>query len=110
MYAACCRYLYKSNSPGVQDYLCNRLYGLPEAGVERYLSQICQLVISRPFGSLERVLAALCASSLRIAVKVEMHSIFMHQEQGMRSCIYSRGCEVHHSIGTSAHWKQLFCE
>lgn len=63
-------YLYKSNSPGVQDYLCNRLYGLPEAGVERYLSQICQLVISRPFGSLERVLAALCASSLRIAVKV----------------------------------------
>lgn len=88
MYAACCRYLYKSNSPGVQDYLCNRLYGLPEAGVERYLSQICQLVISRPFGSLERVLAALCASSLRIAVKVEMHSMISMPRD--RAC-----CRVH---------------
>lgn len=67
---ACCSYLYKSNAPGVQDYLCNRLYALPEAGVEKYLSQICQLVISRPFGSLERVLVGLCAKSLRIAVKV----------------------------------------
>lgn len=76
VYAASCRYLYKSNSPGVQDYLCNRLYGLPESGVERYLSQICQLVISRPFGSLERVLVALCASSLRIAVKVLCFSIW----------------------------------
>lgn len=71
---ACCSYLYKSNAPGVQDYLCNRLYGLPEAGVEKYLSQICQLVISRPFGSLERVLVGLCAKSLRIAVKVCMNN------------------------------------
>lgn len=69
---ACCSYLYKSNAPGVQDYLCNRLYGLPEAGIEKYLSQICQLVISRPFGSLERVLVGLCAKSLRIAVKVHV--------------------------------------
>ena len=67
---ALCRYLYKSNSAGVQDYLCNRLYGLPEAGIERYLSQLCQLLISRNFASLERVLIALCAKSLRIAVKV----------------------------------------
>ena len=111
MYAAYCRYLYKSNSPGVQDYLCNRLYGLPEAGVERYLSQICQLVISRPFGSLERVLAALCASSLRIAVKVERHSmISMHQAQGMWSCTCSRGRELHHSICILAQVKQLYCE
>ncbi|KAK9814469.1 hypothetical protein WJX72_006450 [[Myrmecia] bisecta] len=63
-------YLYKSNSPGVQDYLCNRLYSLPEDGVERYLSQLCQLLISRPYVSLERVLIDLCARSLRIAVKV----------------------------------------
>ena len=106
MYAACCRYLYKSNSPGVQDYLCNRLYGLPEAGVERYLSQICQLVISRPFGSLERVLAALCASSLRIAVKVGMHSMMsIHQAQCMRSCTCSRGRELHCSRYISAQWK-----
>lgn len=63
------RYLYKSNSPGVQDYLCNRLYTLPEAGLEKYLSQMCQLVITRPYGLLEKVIVDLCAKSLRIAVK-----------------------------------------
>lgn len=63
------RYLYKSTSPGVQDYLCNRLYSLPEKGLERYLSQLCQLIISRPHSSLERVMVDLCARSLRIAVK-----------------------------------------
>ena len=65
-----CSYLYKSTSPGVQDYLCNRLYSLPEAGIERYLSQLCQLVIHKPHSPLEKVLADLCARSLRIAVKV----------------------------------------
>lgn len=65
-----CRYLYKSNSPGVQDYLCNRLYTLPERDVERYLSQLTQLCIQRPSSSLERVLLDLCGQSLRIAVKV----------------------------------------
>lgn len=33
-------YLYKSQSAGVREYLCNRLYGLPEREVERYLSQV----------------------------------------------------------------------
>ena len=64
------RYLYKSNSPGVQDYLCNRLYTLPEAQLEKYLSQLCQLLINRPYGPLEKVVVDLCAKSLRIAVKV----------------------------------------
>lgn len=64
------RYLYKSSSDGVQDYLCNRLYSLPEKGLERYLSQLCQLIINRPHSSLERVVVDLCARSLRIAVKV----------------------------------------
>lgn len=55
----------------MQDYLCNRLYGLPEPEVERYLAQLCQLSIERPSGnSLERVIIDLCAQSLRIAVKV----------------------------------------
>lgn len=66
----CCRYLFKSTSAGVQDYLCNRLYSLPEAGVERYLLQLGQLVLTRPHSSLERVLIDLCARSLRLAVKV----------------------------------------
>jgi hypothetical protein len=65
-----CRYLFKSTSAGVQDYLCNRLYALPEAGVERYLLQLGQLVLTRPHSSLERVLIDLCARSLRLAVKV----------------------------------------
>lgn len=66
-----CSYLYKSNSPGVLDYLCNRLYTLPERDVERYLSQLTQLAIQRgPNSSLGRVIVGLCAQSLRIAVKV----------------------------------------
>ncbi len=64
------RYLYKSNSQGVQDYLCNRLYTLPEDGVEGYLLQLVYLVLQRPHTSLERVLIDLCARSLRIAAKV----------------------------------------
>ena len=67
-------YLYKStSSPGVTDYLCNRLYTLPEEQVEAYLSQLCQLIVSRPHSPLERVLVDLCARSLRIAVKVAHH-------------------------------------
>ena len=88
---ACCSYLYKSNSAGVQDYLCNRLYGLPEAGVEKYLSQLCQLVISRPFASLERVLVGLCAKSLRIAVKVHVSHIHLcHTGRNSINCLLSR--------------------
>ena len=82
--AKCCgsyRYLYKSNSPGVQDYLCNRLYALPEAGLEKYLSQLIQLIIIKPYGPLERVVVDLCAKSLRIAVKVGIHPLaaVLHQ-------------------------------
>ena len=75
------RYLYKSNSPGVQDYLCNRLYALPEAGLEKYLSQLIQLIIIKPYGPLERVVVDLCAKSLRIAVKVGTYPIaaVMHE-------------------------------
>ncbi len=64
-------YLYKSSTPGVLDYLCNRLYTLPERDVERYLSQLTQLAIQRGHtSSLGRVIVGLCAQSLRIAVKV----------------------------------------
>lgn len=69
-----CSYLYKTTSPGVQDYLCNRLYTLPEKEVEHYLSQFTQLCMIRPNSSLERVLIDLCSRSLRIAVKVP-HSL-----------------------------------
>lgn len=54
----------------MQDYLCNRLCTLPEVAVEKYLSQLCQLVVTRPRTALEGVIVHLCSSSLRIAVKV----------------------------------------
>lgn len=56
----------------MQDYLCNRLYSLPEAGIERYLSQLCHLMVTRPGSSLERVMVDLCARSLRVACKVHL--------------------------------------
>lgn len=64
------RYLFKSNSQGVEDYLCNRIYGLPEEGIERYLSQLATLVVQRQSASLDKMLVDLCARALRIAVKV----------------------------------------
>ena len=84
-------YLFKSTSPGVQDYLCNRLYTLPEVEVERYLSQLCQLCVSRPGSNLERVLVDLCAQSLRLAVKV--------RKGGREKAIAS-------SIGRSLWWQR----
>ncbi|KAK9865441.1 hypothetical protein WJX84_000186 [Apatococcus fuscideae] len=74
-------YLYKSTSPGVQDYLCNRLYSLPEAGIERYLSQLCHLMVTRPGSSLERVMVDLCARSLRVACKVYWLLLAISQDQ-----------------------------
>lgn len=63
------RYLHKTLAPGLHEYLCTRLLSLPEADLERYLSQLSQLCISRPGTALEGVLIELCARSLRIAVK-----------------------------------------
>lgn len=53
----------------MQDYLCNRLYTLPEQDVENYLSQLTHLCMLRPNSSLERVLIDLCSRSLRLAIK-----------------------------------------
>lgn len=69
-----CRYLHKPLSEGIHEYLCTRLMTLPEADVEAYLSQLCQLCFSRPENSLESILVDLCAKSLRIAVKVHFCS------------------------------------
>ena len=38
--------------------------------MEKYLSQLIQLIIIKPYGPLEKVVVDLCAKSLRIAVKV----------------------------------------
>jgi len=64
-------YLYKSHSPGVHDYICNKLYTLNSKAVEKYLSQLCNLYVAyRPhLQSLERAIVDLCAGSISVAVK-----------------------------------------
>jgi hypothetical protein len=64
-----CRYLHKTLATSTHEYLCSRLYTLPDSDVERYLSQLCQLCVSRPDTTLANILVDLCAKSLRIAVK-----------------------------------------
>lgn len=53
------QYLHTSKSPGVQDYICNRIYTLPENGIEKYLSQLC--------------ITDLCSRSLRLSIKVHWY-------------------------------------
>ncbi len=79
----CCSYLYKSNTPGVQTYLANRLYTLPEEDLERYLSQFCQLCLQRPGLPVESVLVKLCEQSLRIAVKVRGANVWVRVVDGV---------------------------
>lgn len=68
-------YLYKHDHAGVRDYLCNRMYTLPLAGIEGYLFQICYMLVHKPSPSLDRFVIDTCAKSLRIALKV--HWILM---------------------------------
>ena len=67
------RYLFTSKSEGVQDYICNRIYSLPEKGIEMYLSQMISMVCERKKGgALERCIIDLCSRSLQLAVKVSV--------------------------------------
>lgn len=63
-------YLYKHEHPGVRDYLCNRMYTLPLAGLESYLFQICYMLVHKPSPSLDKFVIDTCSKSLRIALKV----------------------------------------
>ena len=62
-------YLWRTRSEGVIDYLCNRMYTLPDDRVERYLSQIIMLQILRPNASLERTIIDFCGRSIRLGTK-----------------------------------------
>ena len=87
----CCRYLYQNTQPGVQDYLCNKLYELPEDSIEKYLLQFVYLAVSKQGSALERTLVSLCTKSFRSAVKV-------------RCCVYGGRCttlcDVSHALMT----------
>lgn len=63
-------YLYKHEHSGVRDYLCNRMYTLPLAGLESYLFQICYMLVHKPSPSLDKFVIDTCSKSLRIALKV----------------------------------------
>jgi len=63
-------YLWRTQSEGVEDYLCNRFYTLPENGVEKYLNQLCTIVARKGSERMQQVLVDLCGCSLRIACKV----------------------------------------
>jgi len=63
-------YLHTCHQDGVCDYLCNRLYGLPVERWERYLAQLCVILVMRPLPALERFVVDSCANCVRIAVKV----------------------------------------
>lgn len=66
----CLHYLYQNHDAGVQDYLCKKLYEMPEEAVERYLLQFVYLAISRPGSTLERTIIAWCKKSFVVALKV----------------------------------------
>ncbi|KAL4457452.1 hypothetical protein ABPG75_012317 [Micractinium tetrahymenae] len=101
-------YLYKNNTPGVLDYLCNRLYTLPERDVERYLSQLTQLAIQRgPNSSLGRVIVGLCAQSLRIAVKAYWLLLAISQDHPKDAQVVALrdACE---QAALEGHWQLPF--
>jgi phosphatidylinositol 4-kinase len=81
-------YLYKYSHNGVWDYLCNELYRLPEAEVEFYLGQLCNLALFAPVesDSLVRFLLDKCAQSIPFALKLAwiLHSYQEHENPQVR--------------------------
>ena len=103
------RYLHKTLAQGVHEYLCSRLYTLPEADVERYLSQLTQLVVSRPDPCLERSLVDLCAQSLRIAVKTYWLLLAISQDNPKNTHVAALRDHCEHA-GLEGHWEMPFKE
>ena len=63
-------YLHQYPQEGVHDYICNKLYAMPIERWERYLAQLCVVLVSQPEGALERFISDACARSVNVAVKV----------------------------------------
>jgi len=62
-------YLHRTDSEGTHDYLCNRLFDLPDADVEAVLPQLVTLALARPDTRLASSLARLCSRSLSLGAK-----------------------------------------
>lgn len=76
----CLQYLYTNPQPGVEDYLANKLFEMPEPSIERYLLQFVYLAVSRPGSPLERTIIALCSKSFSIALKASDCPAFSHAQ------------------------------
>lgn len=64
-------YLLSMKSGGVQDYLVNALYKMPDEDVDFYLPQLCQLALVRfDQSSLSRFLRFKASSSMYFALKI----------------------------------------
>ncbi|KAL4502454.1 hypothetical protein ABPG72_012041 [Tetrahymena utriculariae] len=64
-------YLYKKfETPGVHEYLVNKLYAVPHYEMDFYISFIVYLVITRPSVYLEQFLASLAQQNLSFYLKM----------------------------------------
>jgi len=112
-------YLHKDLPEQTREYLCQRIYMLPESDVEPYVSQLCQLYVSKGGDDqVERLLIDLCANSLNIAVKTYwiLLAISQDHEVGARSAreetwntvnSLKDRCEL---AGLQGHWEIPFKE
>jgi hypothetical protein len=71
-----CSYIHKKTG-GVHDYLCNKLFQLPEEAIEGILLQLCELAVNQPVSSdaLKKSLIQMCTHSERLALKVRLHAL-----------------------------------
>jgi phosphatidylinositol 4-kinase len=101
-------YLYRQLSRDMRQYLCQRLYTMPEFEVESYLSQLCQLC-TVPGGDedVQQLVVDLSANSLNIAVKVYWILLAISQDKPNDELIAKLRdqCEL---AGLEGHWQLPF--
>lgn len=103
-------YLHKDLPATTREYLCHRIYMLPESEVEPYVSQLCQLYVSKGGDDeVARLLVDLCANSLNIAVKTYWILLAISQDRQNDISIkeLKDKCEL---AGLSGHWELPFKE
>ena len=81
-------YLFRYRQPGVYDYLCNRLYAVPDIDIEFYLVELINLMVANPVcracnelssllmlvqvgsNSLERFIIDKCSKTMHLALLI----------------------------------------
>ncbi|KAI8112901.1 hypothetical protein M9434_004221 [Picochlorum sp. BPE23] len=101
-------YLHKDLPTATREYLCRRMYSLPECEVESYVSQLCQLCVSKGGDpEVENLLVDLSSNSLNIAVKIYWILLAISQDRpGDEGLAKLRDrCEL---AGLAGHWQLPF--